>query len=290
MRPVAILLIIAASTLGVAAPADALAPAHDWHSEVATAQAEAEASGRFILVDLYADWCGWCKKLEREVFSDPAFVEFAQPFVKLRVDVEDRGEGEELQARYRAGGLPTLLVLSPRMALAGMVEGYAPRDAYIRRISDVVEGYRREVESYDRLLETDDPRVLKDVAEQLHGRGDGARAARAYRRLLDEPGLDPEERPRFLYLLADAYRLDQDFEKSTQALKEAKRWAQKAGNRELIEASDLLLIRLAQDRGGCADLIAALEQFLSDHPRSRHHPMARRSLDALARSPDPTCT
>ena len=35
--------------------------------------AEAKAGNKkFILVDLYTDWCGWCKKMDENVFSDDA--------------------------------------------------------------------------------------------------------------------------------------------------------------------------------------------------------------------------
>ncbi len=263
----------------------------EWYSEVGAAQAEARASDRYILVDLYADWCGWCRKLERNVFSDPAFIDFAKSFVKLRVDVEDGGEGGELQARYPVGGsLPTLLILSPRMALAGSVEGYAPRDAYLRRISEVIRRYRQDIETFDQILEHGRPGVLRQLAEDLYQRQDGARAARAYRRLLKDPQADPGDRAWDLYLLADALRMDFDFEGAAETLAQGKRRARRSGDFPLVEAYDLLQIRLAQDRGGCAELVAALERFLSDHPESRHRRTARRSLEKLSRSSDPTCT
>lgn len=287
MKSLTLLLLLTLAGIG---PASSDGPPNDWHSDVAAAQAEARASDRYVLVDLYADWCGWCRKLEREVFSDPAFVEFAEPFVKLRVNVEDGGEGEELQARYQATSLPTLLVLSPRMALAGTVEGYAPRDAYIRRISGVMAGYQRNLESYDQILANGDLEVLEQLAERLHQQGDGARAARAYRQILDDPKAPAAEKARYLYLLADALRLDQDFEGAAKSLRDSKRRAQRAGETGLVEACDLLLIRLARDRGGCDAIIAALEQFLSDHPSSQHHRTARRSLEQLSQGQNSTCT
>ena len=82
-----------------------------WLDSVDEAFAEARRNEQLILVDLYADWCGWCKKLEKDVFSTPAFQTFARDFVLLRVDTEDRGEGTAIQRRYEAFSLPTTLVL-----------------------------------------------------------------------------------------------------------------------------------------------------------------------------------
>ena len=32
---------------------------------------EASGSGRPILVDVYTDWCGWCRRMEADVYSRP---------------------------------------------------------------------------------------------------------------------------------------------------------------------------------------------------------------------------
>src|SRR5271170_826891 len=33
-----------------------------------------ENSGKtkYVMVDLYTDWCGWCKKLDKDTYTDPA--------------------------------------------------------------------------------------------------------------------------------------------------------------------------------------------------------------------------
>ena len=40
---------------------------HGWEEGVNATQ----ASGKYMLVDVYADWCGWCKKMDREVYAHP---------------------------------------------------------------------------------------------------------------------------------------------------------------------------------------------------------------------------
>src|SRR3990172_13240993 len=86
--------------------------AASWHQKLAPALSEAQSSNRLVLVDLYAQWCGWCKRLEREVFATAKFQAAARDFVLLRVDVEDGGEGSRIQARYEAETLPTTLILN----------------------------------------------------------------------------------------------------------------------------------------------------------------------------------
>ena len=93
--------LFAASALVLAtlAPAVALAAPEPvgalaaWHSRTEEAFAEARKNGKPVLVDLYARWCGWCKTMEREVFSQEKFQSYAERFVLLRVDVEDGASG-----------------------------------------------------------------------------------------------------------------------------------------------------------------------------------------------------
>ena len=46
-----------------------------WTENLDEALARAKESGRLVLVDFSgSDWCGWCRKLDQEVFSTPEFL------------------------------------------------------------------------------------------------------------------------------------------------------------------------------------------------------------------------
>jgi thioredoxin-like negative regulator of GroEL len=254
-----------------------------WHDSVPAARQAALESGNLILVDLYAEWCGWCRRLEKDVFTHPEFAAYAKKFVKLKVDVEDGGDGTALQSRYHASSLPTTLVLTPKMVLVDMLQGYAPREDFVRRLEQGVATFEAEQRTFEELLASDDPDTLLAVARKLHERGDGSRAAGAYRRVLDGSTLAASERTRLLYLLADSQRLDGDFDGAYRSLQESRKRAERAGDRQQLEACDLLRIRIAEDRGLCAATLAALETFLENYPRSNFRRDAKRSLARLNR-------
>ena len=51
----------------------------DWETDLEIASLTTKASGKYMLLDFSgSDWCGWCKKLEKEVFSQDAFKDFAK--------------------------------------------------------------------------------------------------------------------------------------------------------------------------------------------------------------------
>ena len=53
--------------------------ADGWETDFAKASAKAKAEGKHILIDFSgSDWCGWCIKLDKEVFSKKAFKSYAK--------------------------------------------------------------------------------------------------------------------------------------------------------------------------------------------------------------------
>lgn len=84
-----------------------------------------------------SDWCGWCIKLNREVFSKPEFKDYAtKNLVLLEVDFP-RGkvlpdsvkrQNQELANEYQIQGFPTVVVLDGegrKVGELGYMEGGA---------------------------------------------------------------------------------------------------------------------------------------------------------------------
>ncbi|MBK9385513.1 MAG: thioredoxin domain-containing protein [Planctomycetes bacterium] len=83
----------------------------EWREFGAEAFAEAERTDRPILLSIVASWCRWCRELDRSTLADPAVVaEIRRHFVPVRADKDRR---PDVDARYNAGGWPTLAVLTP---------------------------------------------------------------------------------------------------------------------------------------------------------------------------------
>ena len=261
-----------------AAPAAATAT---WFDRVDPAFAEARKSGRLVLVDLYADWCGWCKQMDKEVFSTPEFDRFAERFVLLRVDVEDGGEGAALQRRFRADSLPTLLLLDAKRALVGDIQGYLPLDRLVSRIGSVLSKHEFALKSSEKALAGADPAVWERKALEMHQRGDGARAAALLEKLVATPSGDAKKDAWRRYLLADARRLDEDFAAAARELGAADRAAHATGDVQLLERVDWLGFALARDARDCARAQGALVRLEKEHPASPLVAEARRDWTSL---------
>lgn len=72
---------------------------------------EAKASHKPIFVDIYAVWCGPCKRLKATTFHDPKVVQFYnENFINITLDGE-KGEGKKLAERIQLRAYPTLAFL-----------------------------------------------------------------------------------------------------------------------------------------------------------------------------------
>ncbi|MBI1287363.1 MAG: DUF255 domain-containing protein [Flavobacteriales bacterium] len=85
---------------------------------------EAKKQNKYLFIDCYTDWCGWCKVADEKTFpTDVVANVLNQNFISVKVDME-RGDGVVLGAKYRVLGYPSYLMFTPDGKLAGKMFGY----------------------------------------------------------------------------------------------------------------------------------------------------------------------
>ena len=96
-----------------------------WTDDYDAALERAAAENKLVLADFSgSDWCGWCKKLDKEVFDTEQFRSLAtNEYVLLMVDSpQDEGllsakakkQNPKLVEKYKVRGFPTVLVLDAK--------------------------------------------------------------------------------------------------------------------------------------------------------------------------------
>ena len=71
---------------------------------------QARKEKKQIFLDCYTAWCGPCKKLAREIFTQDSVAEFYnRNFICVKMDMEK--EGKELGKKYKVMAYPTLLYI-----------------------------------------------------------------------------------------------------------------------------------------------------------------------------------
>ncbi|ATX85908.1 protein-disulfide reductase DsbD [Klebsiella aerogenes] len=78
-------------------------------------QALAQAKGKPVMLDLYADWCVACKEFEKYTFSAPEVRQALKETVLLQVDVtKNSAQDAALLKHLQVLGLPTILFFNPQ--------------------------------------------------------------------------------------------------------------------------------------------------------------------------------
>ena len=126
---------------------------HDWDA----ATAAAKKDGKPVFVNFTgSDWCGWCKLLKRQVFTQPEWGAWASNHVylvhldfpndKALVPEKYRERNRELSRRYKVGGYPTCYLLDPA-TLEPLGRFGASRDAnaadFVEKVSDAMPGVKK---------------------------------------------------------------------------------------------------------------------------------------------------
>jgi len=110
-----------------------------WHRNPEEALAEAKKRGTLVVVDAYADWCGWCKKLDRDTLADATVQERLKDFTLLKLDTDVHGS---FASRLGVRGLPTTLVLDANGNVVDRKVGYMTAGAYKKLIDRAAEKAR----------------------------------------------------------------------------------------------------------------------------------------------------
>lgn len=121
----------------------------NWYTDMEKAKADAASQGKTILVNFTgSDWCGWCKKLDREVFSKPTFQNFAdEKLILVKLDfpkykkqpAETRKANRKTLEKFGVRGFPTILLVNAEESLlleTGYVAGGA--ETYVKHLSPYV--------------------------------------------------------------------------------------------------------------------------------------------------------
>jgi thioredoxin-related protein len=107
----------------------------NWMTDLPKAQAQAKKENKLVMLDFTgSDWCGWCIKLNKEVFSKPEFAAYAKTnLVLVEVDFPRskpqsaalKKANEALGEKYGIEGYPTIIVLNGEGKKVGKL-GYMP--------------------------------------------------------------------------------------------------------------------------------------------------------------------
>ncbi|MDZ4071500.1 MAG: thioredoxin family protein [Sediminibacterium sp.] len=91
-----------------------------------------------ILIDFYTTWCGPCKRMDREVFTDSSIIKQVNSnCISLKVNAEE-GQGISLAKKYNVTSYPTYLFLNNQGVLVYRTVGYMSSYDFSQQIANAI--------------------------------------------------------------------------------------------------------------------------------------------------------
>lgn len=124
-----------------------------WMSwEEAVEKANSDARPKKMFIDVYTDWCGWCKKMDRDTFQDPEVAAYmSENYYMVKLDAEQkepiafagktynfvpsgRRGYHQLAAALLRGQMsyPTVVFLDENLKMLSPVPGYKKPDEFLK--------------------------------------------------------------------------------------------------------------------------------------------------------------
>jgi thioredoxin-related protein len=121
--------------------------------------AVAKKSGKKVMVDVYTDWCGWCKRMDRDTYSDGTIADYlSKNYVAVKLNAESAGKLDykghsyterELAAAFGVNGYPSIIFLTQDGEPITVYPGYADPQKFKTVLSYIAEDYYKTTKFQD---------------------------------------------------------------------------------------------------------------------------------------------
>jgi len=165
--------------------------------EMEEAKQKASDHQLMMFVDVYATWCGPCKMMDREVYTDLAVADYMNSnFVSVRMDGET-DYGRVYVAEQKLEGYPSMFIFSRDGESVSKVVGFTPAEELVTSLKGTVENYKV-VRGYNTkykkgILENDEFEKYVSTVREMGNHEEAEKLASEYIARIIDPNLSDND-------------------------------------------------------------------------------------------------
>jgi thioredoxin-related protein len=121
--------------------------------------AKAKADNKLVLVDVYTNWCGWCKRMDKDVYPDPKVqAELEKYFTAAKLNAESTDvrtfQGgliteQQIASHWGVNAYPTLIFMNANGDVVERIPGYVPVTEFPLVLRFIGTGAYKETKDYE---------------------------------------------------------------------------------------------------------------------------------------------
>jgi thioredoxin-related protein len=109
-----------------------------WEGNFEQALQKAKTGKKLVMVDIYTDWCGWCKRLDRDVYANgPVAEKLAKDFVSVKINPEKSAASAQLARQFGTRGYPHIVFTDADGKKIGEIRGYVGPEAFLKQLEQL---------------------------------------------------------------------------------------------------------------------------------------------------------
>jgi thioredoxin-like negative regulator of GroEL len=251
-----------------------------WEKGFDEALKKAQASKRPVLVDFWAEWCGWCHRLDRTTYVEPVVVKLSERFVSVKINTEGSAQETAIAVRYDVNSLPTIAFLSPYGRPILRMNGFQGASQFQGTMERAQEVATR-VMAWEATIERDprDAEALAHLGVHLFEQDAYGESGQLLHRAAQADAKRPlEERKQTRLLLGAILKSDEKFQEAESVLKNGLALAPE----EQFDPKLLYVLGKVYVAWGRRELARPpLQKVVSQYPRSPIAQKARETLVSL---------
>lgn len=181
-----------------------------WEKDLATAMKKAKDKNLPIMIDVYTDWCTWCKELDKNTYSHKEVIDMAKKMVAVKLNPETSKEGAEVAQKYGVQGFPTILFINADGLILENIGGYVEGEKFVPYMKNAIE----KLDKINTVLASKEPSLEK--LDLYLESGNEEESKKIYDALMAKKAISKEAMPKYLLGFGLIRAQRRDYEKANE--------------------------------------------------------------------------